>query len=137
MKFEDLYSRIFVAEANEEDDMITPMHDEVTVPTPDKYDVEPLPLNIHDQNSGEEKLNEYIGKLQDFMEVLNGTNGDSLSKFVNDMDKDKSVFENISDTSKSVIDLAKQTASITQVLKGYIAAINRRKRELLIISKNS
>jgi len=124
MNFNDLYNLAFVTEQNEQDIPAS------TAPSPDGYEVEPLPLPK--PNNDVETLNSYIADLNDFLNTLNGIGGRSLQQFVNDVDKQNSLLEGISDTSSDITKLAESTASLVQTLQAYVTGVNKRKRELAL-----
>ena len=147
MNFEDLYSRLFVKEAQEPVDQedITPevgyddLSDETdfdgtedNIPTPDKYDVEPMPIPKNTSNSVTD-LEGYVDKLQEFLKVLNGTSGDSLQKFVISAERQNSLLQGIADdTADDITKLAGQLATLVQTLNGFVNMAERRKRELAV-----
>ena len=147
MNFEDLYSRVFVKEAQEpieQGDEAPEMNyddlsdetdfDEVedNTPTPDKYEVEPMPIPKNTSNSVND-LQGYVDKLQEFLKVLNGTSGDSLQKFVISAERQNSLLQGIADdTADDITKLAGQLATLVQTLNGFVNMAERRKRELAV-----
>lgn len=147
MNFEDLYSRLFVKEAQqpEEQGDVAPeigyddLSDETdfdeiedNTPTPDKYDVEPMPIPKNTSNSVND-LQGYVDKLQEFLKVLNGTSGDSLQKFVISAERQNSLLQGIADdTADDITKLAGQLATLVQTLNGFVNMAERRKRELAV-----
>lgn len=145
MNFEDLYSRLFIKEANEPlddkpidteegyDDLSdeTDIDSEINnTPTPDRYDVEPMPIPKNTSNSVSD-LQGYVDKLQEFLKVLNGTDGDSLQRFVISAERQNSLLQGIADdTSDDITKLAGQLAGLVQTLNGFVNMAERRKREL-------
>ena len=145
MNFEDLYSRLFIKEANEplDDEPIDTeegyddLSDETDIdseinntPTPDRYDVEPMPIPKNTSNSASD-LQGYIDKLQEFLKVLNGTDGDSLQRFVISAERQNSLLQGIADdTSDDITKLAGQLAGLVQTLNGFVNMAERRKREI-------
>ena len=134
MNFENLYARVFVKEAEDiSEPLVSP--DEITsrVPTPDKYDVEPMPVP-KSTGSTVAGLEEYIGKMQDFLETLNGTGSDSLQRFIVNAEGQNSLLKGIADETKDdIVKMAGGLASLVQTLKGFVAAADLRKKELAVM----
>ena len=133
MKFEDLYKKVFVTE---EEAKIK--SDEVASPE-DFDDVEPAPLpdlsaddNDIDlatdeapvadtSSSGGSTLKDYVFKIEEFANVLNGTDGDSLAALVASLDKPETPFEGISSrTSSDIISAAKTLREVVETLKNFL-----------------
>jgi methyl-accepting chemotaxis protein len=102
------------------------------MPTPDNYDVEPLP--IPNTSRDIEELSTYVQDINTFLNKINGIEGRSLHQFVNDVDRDGSILEGISDTSSDITKLAELAASLTQTLHSYMTGVNKRRRELAAIN---
>lgn len=138
MNFNELYSRLFVSEADitpldiDQEDAELPEvsnRDTSSVPVPDNYDVEPMPTPVIKDNTPE--LQEYITKLNDFVTLLNGIGGKSLQKFVAEIDVPNTVLSGISkQTAQDVTRLAEQVASLIQTLQSSVNLIAIRKREI-------
>jgi ABC-type transporter Mla subunit MlaD len=99
-------------------------------PVPDNYGVEPAPVAT---GTGEHagNLSSQIEKLEQFADALNNPKGDSLQKFVNDIDVAGSLFAGISrDTSTDIIKIAEQVRSLIEVLNGYLINSSKRSRDL-------
>lgn len=132
MNFEELYKAVLIKEKD---------NDEVPVPE-DFDDVEPLPLPDSEgrktQEASEEEFNsdnegftetegsnttlkDYIFKLEDFAEKLNGTEGNSLAALVASLDRPGTPFEGISSrTSTDIIASAKTLREIVETLKNFL-----------------
>jgi hypothetical protein len=128
MNFDDLYNRVIIKEEEPLDKV------ETSIPTPDSYDVEPLP--VPKANNDAQLLNEYIDDIKVFLNTLNGIEGRSLQQFVNDIDKKNSLFEGISETSKDITRLAESAAALVQILHSYVSGVNKRKRELTVMANS-
>jgi hypothetical protein len=127
MNFENLYSRVFVTEADED---VLPGTDRSTAPTPDNYEVDPLPVP-KTTGSSVAKLEEYIAKLQEFLEVLNGTSTDSLQRFVVGAEGQNSLLKGIADeTRDDITDMAGKLATLVQTLKGFVSTADLRRKQL-------
>ena len=126
MKFIDLYDRVYIKEEITDRDIKRVS----SMPLPDDYDVEPLP--VPDIGKDINELNTYIADIKTFLDKINGINGRSLHQFVNDVDRVGSVIQNISDTSSDITKLAELAASLTQTLQSYVTGANKRHRELAI-----
>jgi len=143
MKFDALYRNVFITEqediptpeAETEEDAadITPeeppAEDSAGIPTPDNFDVEPAPVAQPVGDSG--SIKNYIMKLEEFADSLNGVDTDSLQQMVTDMDRPGSLFQGISrETSSDIIKLAEQTRQLSEILKGFIINSAKRQRDL-------
>jgi len=138
MNFNELYSRLFVSEADtapldiDQQDPEQPEasgRDVSNIPVPDNYDVEPMPTPVIKNNTPE--LQEYITKLNDFLTLLNGIGNKSLQKFVAEIDIPNTVLSGISkQTAQDVTRLAEQVASLIQTLQSSVNLIAIRKREI-------
>jgi hypothetical protein len=142
MKFDTLYKNVFLteqedipvpAETEEEVADITPEEpvQDVTggVPTPDNYDVEPAPMAQPVGDAG--SIKNYIMKLDEFADTLNGVDTGSLQQMVTDMDRAGSLFQGISrETSSDIIKLAEQARQLSEILKGFIINSAKRQRDL-------
>jgi hypothetical protein len=134
MKFDNLYRNIFLTEqeepipAPEEMPEETP---EVAVPTPDNYDVEPAPVASPTGDVG--SIKNFITKLDEFADTLNGVDTGSLQQLVNDMDRNGSLFQGISrETSSDIIKLAEQSRQLSEILKGFVINSAKRQRDLAV-----
>ena len=143
MKFDTLYKNVFLTEqedipvpAETEEDPAAnivpeePVQDETGgVPTPDNYDVEPAPMAQPAGDAG--SIKNYIMKLEEFADSLNGVDTGSLQQMVTDMDRAGSLFQGISrETSSDIIKLAEQTRQLSEILKGFIINSAKRQRDL-------
>lgn len=142
MKFDTLYKNVFLTEqedipvpgeTEEEAVDITPeepVQDETDgVPTPDNYDVEPAPMTAPVGDAG--SIKNYIMKLDEFADTLNGVDTGSLQQMVTDMDRAGSLFQGISrETSSDIIKLAEQARQLSEILKGFIINSAKRQRDL-------
>lgn len=133
MNFENLYSRVFIKEAEDIDTpALSPDEIKSKVPMPDNYDVEPMPVP-KSTSSTVAGLEEYITKLQDFLETLNGTGSDSLQRFIVNAEGQSSLLKGIADETKDdIVKMAGGLASLVQTLKGFVAAADLRRKELAI-----
>jgi hypothetical protein len=127
MKFLKLYEQVILQEQDEEINI--PSSDEQpvdntapSIPQPENFDVEPAPtpaLPMGDNNAS--TLKDYILKFDEFIDKLNGVDGDSLQQLVANIDTPGSMFEGISkQTSSAIIRTAEQIASLNEVLKAFI-----------------
>ncbi len=140
MKFDSLYKTVFLTEQDEvalpEDDL-APVADEAPtpeaepdgIPVPDNYDVEPAPVAQPVGDAG--SIKNYIMKLDEFADSLNGVDSGSLQQMVTDMDRAGSLFQGISrETSSDIIKLAEQTRQLAEILKGFIINSAKRQRDI-------
>lgn len=145
MKFDTLYKTVFITEqedipAPQEDiptDDVSPSNEPPAtptpetdgIPTPDNYDVEPSPVAAIAGDAG--SIKDFISKLDDFADTLNGVDTGSLQQMVTDMDRAGSLFQGISrETSSDIIKLAEQTRQLSEILKGFIINSAKRQRDL-------
>jgi hypothetical protein len=143
MKFDTLYRNVFLAEQelplpSDEDSAVADMTGEEPapeeapadgVPVPDNYDVEPAPMAQPAGDAG--SIKNYIMKLEEFADSLNGVDTGSLQQMVTDMDRAGSLFQGISrETSSDIIKLAEQTRQLSEILKGFIINSAKRQRDL-------
>jgi len=144
MKFDSLYKTVFITEQDElpvPQDDVAPVADEVPaeepspetaedgIPVPDNYDVEPAPVQQPAGDSG--SIKNYIMKLDEFADTLNGVDSGSLQQMVTDMDRNGSLFQGISrETSTKIIKLAEQARELSEVLKGFIINSAKRQRDI-------
>ena len=144
MKFDALYRNVFLTEQElpatpEEDSLAADMTGEEPtpeeapvsdgVPVPDNYDVEPAPVAQPAGDAG--SIKNYIMKLEEFADSLNGVDSGSLQQMVTDMDRAGSLFQGISrETSSDIIKLAEQTRQLSEILKGFIINSAKRQRDL-------
>lgn len=142
MKFDSLFKTVFIteqedipvpAETDEEAADITPEEplpaEGGSVPTPDNYDVEPAPMSAPAGDAG--SIKNYIMKLDEFADTLNGVDTGSLQQMVTDMDRAGSLFQGISrETSSDIIKLAEQARQLSEILKGFIINSAKRQRDL-------
>ena len=142
MKFDSLFKTVFIteqedipvpAETDEEAADVTPEEPLPTedggIPTPDNYDVEPAPMAAPAGDAG--SIKNYIMKLDEFADTLNGVDTGSLQQMVTDMDRAGSLFQGISrETSSDIIKLAEQARQLSEILKGFIINSAKRQRDL-------
>jgi hypothetical protein len=149
MKFDLLFNQVFLTEDAEEyihgHDENNPnagapaVHDDTSVeptgetpdgvPTPDNYSVDPAPVGSSGGDAG--TLKEQVRKLDEFAEALNGVDGESLQKLVNDMDRPGSLFQGISrETSPEIIRIAGQVAELSEIIKGFVINSAKRSRDI-------
>ena len=143
MKFDSLFKTVFITEQDEAalpDAEIAPEETPATetpapapetdgVPVPDNYDVEPAPVATPAGDAG--SLKNYIVKLDEIADTLNGVDSDSLQKLVTDMDRTGSLFQGISrETSSDIIKLAEQARQLSEILKGFIINSAKRQRDI-------
>jgi hypothetical protein len=141
MKFDSLFKTVFLTEQDElplPQDETAPVGDEAAteeplandgVPVPDNYDVEPVPVQQPVGDAGSVK--NYIIKLDEFADNLNGVDSGSLQQMVTDMDRNGSLFQGISrETSTKIIKLAEQARELSEVLKGFIINSAKRQRDI-------
>jgi len=140
MKFDALYRNIFLTEQEasvtpEEEPIAADMTGEQPaaetdgIPMPDNYDVEPAPVAQPAGDAG--SIKNYIIKLEEFADSLNGVDSGSLQQMVTDMDRAGSLFQGISrETSSDIIKLAEQTRQLSEILKGFIINSAKRQRDL-------
>lgn len=142
MKFDALYRNVFITE--QETPVIpddepaaadaavsepAPETAEDGVPMPDNYDVEPAPIAQPAGDAG--SIKNFIMKLEEFADSLNGVDTGSLQQMVTDMDRAGSLFQGISrETSSDIIKLAEQTRQLSEILKGFIINSAKRQRDL-------
>ena len=146
MKFDTLFNNVFITE---QDDLVpgtdatpeapttdaAPVPPSDGVPTPDNYNVEPAPVSASAGNVSSVK--EFVIKLEDYADSLNGVDGDSLQKLVNDLDRKNSLFEGISrETSSDIIKLAELSVSLSEKLKGFIINSAKRSRDIALSQGN-
>jgi hypothetical protein len=73
----------------------------------------------------------YIMKLDEFADTLNGVDTGSLQQMVTDIDRNGSLFQGISrETSTKIIKLAEQARELSEVLKGFIINSAKRQRDI-------
>lgn len=134
MKFDNLYRNIFLTEQEEPvpaPDEAPEETPEVVVPTPDNYDVEPAPIAAPAGDAG--AIKNFITKLDEFADTLNGVDTGSLQQLVNDMDRAGSLFQGISrETSSDIIKLAEQSRQLSEILKGFVINSAKRQRDLAV-----
>lgn len=138
MKFDSLFKTVFLTEQDEvalPEDNLEPAVDEApapegdTVPMPDNYDVEPAPVAQPAGDAG--SIKNYIMKLDEFADTLNGVDTGSLQQMVTDMDRAGSLFQGISrETSSDIIKLAEQARQLAEILKGFIINSAKRQRDI-------
>jgi hypothetical protein len=141
MKFDSLYNKVFLTEQNDEislpDDVDADINADgeiadtgAEVPEPENFETEPAPVDGPTGDIG--ALKNYISTLEELITSLNGVEADSLQKLVNDLDRPNSLYTGIAgDTSPEITKLAEQTASLVEILKGYIIISAKRQRDLL------
>ena len=134
MKFDDLYNKVFINERDEDLDVADPTE----VASPENFDdVEPLPLPELDTTETEETsdleadapttgegdstLKDYVFKLEEFADVLNSPEGESLASLVSKLDKPETPFDGISSrTSTDIIAAAKTVREVVETLKNFL-----------------
>lgn len=139
MKFQDLYNRVYLTEQEDEKDLDRKEGSAAnTVAMPEDFDVEGVPLPEPSAESdeqpmeGEEEgeqvsesrpstLKDYIFKLEDFADTMNGIEGDSLQSLVARIDKPLTPFEGISSRTKTdIVRVAETLRSLSETLKLFI-----------------
>ena len=137
MKFDSLFKNVFITE---QDEVAPPTEtapeiapevapDTGGVPVPDNYDVEPAPVAQPTGDIGSVK--DYVSKLDEFADALNGVDTGSLQQMVTDMDRPGSLFQGISrETSSDIIKLAEQARQLAEILKGFIINSAKRQRDI-------
>lgn len=138
MKFDSLFKTVFITEQDDvalpEDDLApeadeTPAPESDGVPMPDNYDVEPAPVAQPAGDAG--SIKNYIMKLDEFADSLNGVDSGSLQQMVTDMDRAGSLFQGISrETSSDIIKLAEQARQLAEILKGFVINSAKRQRDI-------
>jgi len=147
MKFDSLFKNVFITEQDEVAPSAEATPDAAPtdapapeaapegapetdgVPVPDNYDVEPAPVAQPTGDAG--SVSNYITKLDDFADALNGVDTGSLQQMVTDMDRPGSLFQGISrETSSDIIKLAKQSRDLSEILKGFIINSGKRQRDI-------
>ena len=143
MKFDALYKNVFITEqdtlnlpddkssvsdiTSDEETSSAPTAD--GIPMPDNYDVEPAPVSAPGGDAG--SIKNYIMKLDEFADSLNGVDSNSFQQMVTDMDRTGSLFQGISrETSSDIIKLAEQTRQLAEILKGFIINSAKRQRDI-------
>jgi len=130
MNFENLYSRVFLKEAEEQERTDISPEDINSVPTPDGYEVEPAPIPRM-SSSSVAGLESHISKLQEFLESLNGTTSNSLQRFVVQAEGQNSVLKGIAnETADDITKIAGSIATLVQTLKGFVSVADLRKKEI-------
>ena len=131
MKFNELYNNLYITE-QDEPDTSSESRQKTEVPNPEDFDdVKPMPVpEPVDSSSGEEEedssskgstLKDYIFKLEDFADSLNGIDNNSLQSLVAQLDKPLTPFEGISVKTKSdIVNVADTLRSISETLKLFI-----------------
>lgn len=131
MKFDDLYNRIFIAEAEEGE-----TKNEIADPK-DFDDVDPAPLppsptsdsttELSDEPTAApiaagtaSSLHDYINQLEDFAKKLNDTGGSSLQELIKTLDRPETPFEGSSRLKASIVNAAKVLRDISEDIKGFI-----------------
>jgi len=133
MKFLKLYEQLCINEQDEEinvpkDEVSEPVVDEqpvdtnTEIPEPEDFNVEPAPVpSAPAGDTNVSTLKDYITKFDDFIDQLNGVDGQSLQQLVASIDTPGSMFEGISkQTSSAIIRTAEQIAGLNEVLKAFI-----------------
>lgn len=123
MKFEQFYKQVFITEQDE------PAADAQIADPQDFNDVKPLPAP-EDQNEQAKTqgaisttLQGHVDKLEEFVEFLNGTEGDSLQTFLNKLDVHATPFEGISDNAQiksAILSTVKSANDLVAVFNQYI-----------------
>jgi hypothetical protein len=72
-------------------------------------------------NSEGSTLKDYVFKIEEFANTLNGTEGESLASLVSKLDKPETPFEGISGrTSSDIISAAKTLREVVETLKNFL-----------------
>jgi hypothetical protein len=129
MKFDSLYKRIFISEQDVNSEIADPAQfdDVEPVPLPElaaqEPAAEPAVASVPDSST----LTDYITKLEDFANKLNGTDGSSLQSLISKLDRVETPFEGISGrTSTEIVDAAKTLRSVSEKLKNFIIHASKR-----------
>jgi len=72
-----------------------------------------------------DKAKQWVSKLDDFADWLNGTEADSLNKQFVTLDREGSPFEGISSHSKKLTSIAEDLAALSETIKGVILATGK------------
>ena len=113
MKFDQLYNMVFEKDGTEA--------------IPANYNVEPAPIvnpeaaKVEVGEVGAKSLMEYVLILDQTVDHLNGTTGESLQKLLKTLDRPSTPFEGISEELWSEINRAAESLSaLTTMLKAYV-----------------
>jgi len=143
MKFDSLFKTVFITEQDDvtlpdenvpstdtsAEETPVPAPETDGIPTPDSYDVEPAPIAQPTGDAG--SIKNFIMKLDEFADTLNGVDTGSLQQMVTDMDRAGSLFQGISrETSSDIIKLAEQSRQLSEILKGFIINSAKRQRDI-------
>lgn len=94
---------------------------------PSEFDVAPVELGI--QSNTVKKVTEFIKKIEEFSTFLNSETGESINKFINEVDKEGSVLQGISRESGKVTTVAENLASLAEAFRGQLMVAMRKHRE--------
>jgi len=72
-----------------------------------------------------EQMKTWNGKITEFLDWLNSTETESLSRQLVAMDKPESEFEGVSNEARKITNIAKDLASLRETINGIINALNR------------
>jgi hypothetical protein len=131
MKFDDLYTKVFVNEQDKNTEVADPadFNDVEPLPLPEPSEQSPLEDTTSATSSSADSstLTDYITQLEDFANKLNGTDGASLQSLVSKLDRVETPFEGIyGRTSAEIVDAAKTLRSVSEKLKNFIIYAARR-----------
>lgn len=94
---------------------------------PEDFDVEPK--TVESQTGPVKKIMEFITKMEEFKSFLNDEQGDSVNKFINEIDKEGSILQGISSESNKVTTVAENVASLIEAFNGAVLKGLRKERE--------
>lgn len=155
MTFNELYNRTFITEADEDEDLSyeeelrntddyeeeASAGDKEEDPTPDKFEVEPVPIpkaspvDIENSNDlgdlpSEDSLLNYVAEINAFVTKLNSPNTNSLHKLISQLDTPGTAFEGISNnTAKSIKQAANALALLAQNVNSALLDAMRWKKK--------
>lgn len=82
-----------------------------------------------------DKAKQWIGKLEEFAEWINGLEEGSLNTQINNLDRDGSVFKGlVRSQEKRLVGIAEDCKAFAEVLKGYVIGAKKKQREINKIS---
>lgn len=102
------------------------MAQQLDTTAPEDYDVDAAAIAARDASKIEQKrkLQEWIAKIDDFTNYLNGTDGSSLQSQLHKASCD-SLFEKIARSeTKKISRLASELSGLSQSMKGYLISNN-------------
>ena len=94
---------------------------------PEDFDVKPVDIGV--QSGIVNKIKEFITKIEDFSKFLNDEVGDSVNKFINEVDKEGSIVKGIASESSKVTTVAENLAGLAEAFKGKLLVGLRKHRE--------